>query len=123
MDLQLEGKRALVTGSNTGTEASIAKTLACEETYVVVHDRDRDRAEAVSTNIQADDGKADAAIGDLSSNTGAQQVADNVHGGTVNRCGPFIPDERSDYLIEQLFAFFADVSKSTHETATSAGSQ
>jgi 3-oxoacyl-[acyl-carrier protein] reductase len=78
MDLQLEGKRALITGSNTGTGASIAKTLAREGTYVMVHGRDRDRAEAVATDIRAEGGKAAVVIGDLSSTAGAQQVADNA---------------------------------------------
>lgn len=36
-------------------------------------------------------------------------VAIDVRGGSVDRCGHFIPDERPDYLIEQLFTFFQDV--------------
>ncbi|MBD3884942.1 SDR family NAD(P)-dependent oxidoreductase [Phormidium tenue FACHB-886] len=78
MNLQLEGKRAFVTGSNTGTAASIAKTLAREGAHVTVHGRDRDRAEAVAASIQDDGGKAAVVIGDLSSNTGTQQVADDA---------------------------------------------
>jgi pimeloyl-ACP methyl ester carboxylesterase len=47
-----------------------------------------------------------------------QKVAENVRGGAVDRCGYFIPDERPDDLIEQLFAFFTDVSKSTHRSTS-----
>jgi len=78
MDLQLEGKRALVTGSNTGTGASIAKTLAREGTYVIVRGRDHDRAEAVAADIRSEGGKAAVVIGDLSSATAAQQIADDA---------------------------------------------
>lgn len=35
-----------------------------------------------------------------------QRVATNVQGGSVDRCGHFIPDERPDYLIETLLNFF-----------------
>jgi 3-oxoacyl-[acyl-carrier protein] reductase len=40
MNLQLEKKRALVTGSNSGIGEAIAKALAAEGTAVVVHGRD-----------------------------------------------------------------------------------
>lgn len=35
-----------------------------------------------------------------------QSVASDVRGGAVERCGHFIPEERPDYLVEQLFTFF-----------------
>lgn len=35
-----------------------------------------------------------------------QRVAINVQGGSVDRCGHFIPDERPDYLVEALLNFF-----------------
>ncbi|MBD2463557.1 SDR family oxidoreductase [Oscillatoria sp. FACHB-1407] len=75
MDLQLKDKRALVTGSSTGTGAEIAKTLAREGAYVIVHDRDRHRSEAVAADIREEGGKAAVVIGDLGSVTTAQQVA------------------------------------------------
>jgi NAD(P)-dependent dehydrogenase (short-subunit alcohol dehydrogenase family) len=49
MDLQLKGKRALVTGSSSGIGAGIAAELAQEGALVVVHGRDERRAEAVAT--------------------------------------------------------------------------
>ncbi|MEU8384777.1 SDR family NAD(P)-dependent oxidoreductase, partial [Streptosporangium sp. NPDC048865] len=48
MDLQLTGKRALVTGSSSGLGEAIAVALAAEGADVVVHGRDRDRTEAVA---------------------------------------------------------------------------
>ena len=53
MDLQLAGKRALVTGSSSGIGAAIARELAGEGCAVVVHGRNRERAEAVADFIVA----------------------------------------------------------------------
>lgn len=75
MDLKLTDKRALVTGSSSGTGAASAKTLAREGVHVIVHGRNRDRAEAVAAEIQAEGGKAAVVIGDLSTTDVAQQVA------------------------------------------------
>ncbi len=44
-----------------------------------------------------------------------QQVADNTHRDAVDRYGHFIPDERPDYLIEQLLTFLANASNLTHK--------
>jgi NAD(P)-dependent dehydrogenase (short-subunit alcohol dehydrogenase family) len=75
MDLQLSGKRALVTGSTLGTGAAIARALAAEGAHVVVHGRNRQRAEAVAGQILRQGGKAGIALGDLSSMARASQVA------------------------------------------------
>jgi pimeloyl-ACP methyl ester carboxylesterase len=37
-----------------------------------------------------------------------KELAENVRGGVVERSGHWIPEERPDYLIEQLTAFFAE---------------
>jgi 3-oxoacyl-[acyl-carrier protein] reductase len=71
MDLGLAGKRALVTGSSSGTGAGIAHMLAAEGCSIVVHGRDRARAEAVAAQI----GAIAVALGDLSTDEGADAVA------------------------------------------------
>lgn len=71
MDLQLAGKRVLVTGSSSGIGASVARMLAAEGCAVVVHGRDRARTAAVAAEI----GAAASAIGDLSTDAGADAVA------------------------------------------------
>jgi short-subunit dehydrogenase len=48
MDLQLVGKRALVTGSTAGIGAEIARTLGREGVSVVVHGRSEERAARLS---------------------------------------------------------------------------
>lgn len=52
MDLQLNGRRALVTGASAGTGTAIATTLAREGVRVVVHGRDPDRTDAVCRSIR-----------------------------------------------------------------------
>ena len=76
MDLQLTGKRALVTGSSSGIGSGIAQELAAEGVLVVVHGRNVERANAVAAKISAAGGKAAVAIGDLSTNEGAAAVAE-----------------------------------------------
>jgi pimeloyl-ACP methyl ester carboxylesterase len=44
--------------------------------------------------------------------TMVQSVATDVRGGSVDRCGHFIPDERPDELIEQLLDFFQAIQQS-----------
>ncbi|WP_025690944.1 SDR family NAD(P)-dependent oxidoreductase [Paenibacillus zanthoxyli] len=75
MDLNLSGKRALITGSSSGLGITMAKMLAAEGASVVVHGRDKARTEAVVESIKADGGSAVAALGDLTTDAGADQVA------------------------------------------------
>jgi 3-oxoacyl-[acyl-carrier protein] reductase len=70
MDLKLKGRRALVTGSSSGIGEAVARMLAQEGSSVVVHGRNRERAEKVAANIKA----AGVAIGDLSTDEGAAAV-------------------------------------------------
>jgi len=70
MDLQLKGRRALVTGSSSGIGEAIARMLAQEGGVVAVHGRNRERAEQVAADIHA----AGVAIGDLSTDEGAAAV-------------------------------------------------
>lgn len=42
-----------------------------------------------------------------------ESVATNVRGGSVERCGHFIPDERPDDLVDQLLKFLDEVQQRT----------
>lgn len=70
MDLQLKGRRALVTGSSSGIGEAVAHMLTEEGAAVIVHGRNRERAEKVAAEIQA----TGVAIGDLSTDEGAAAV-------------------------------------------------
>lgn len=85
MDMQLAGKRALVTGSSAGLGQAIAEALAREAVTVVVHGRDEERTKTTVDRIRSNGGQAEAAIGDLSTPEGAAAVAEAaLHGGTID---------------------------------------
>lgn len=82
MDLQLKGRRALVTGSSSGIGEAVVHMLAQEGAAVVVHGRNRERAENVAREIKA----AGVAIGDLGTDEGAAAAYEQAKaalGGTV----------------------------------------
>jgi NAD(P)-dependent dehydrogenase (short-subunit alcohol dehydrogenase family) len=101
MDLQLEGKRALVTGSNSGIGEGIAKTLAGEGTTVIIHGRNAERCEQVVHDIVNAGGRAIPAIGDLATEAGCDAVIAVVEGigGAdilVNNAGGRASSHRTD---------------------------
>ena len=76
LDLKLEGKRALVTGSSSGIGESIARLLAQAGAAVVVHGRNAERAERVAADINKQKGgRAWVALGDLAGEEGGARVA------------------------------------------------
>jgi 3-oxoacyl-[acyl-carrier protein] reductase len=78
MDLNLSGKKALVTGSSSGIGEGIAKTLAREGAIVTVHGRNSDRARRVADEINKTGGKAFVAAGDLIKDAEARRVAETA---------------------------------------------
>ncbi len=95
MNLQLNGKCALVTGSTSGIGEQIAKTLAGEGVRVIVHGRREVEAKRVVQEIEASGGTAASAVGDLGSDQEAAHVvavAQSTFGGVdilVNNAGAF----------------------------------
>ncbi len=105
MDLQLQGKRAFVTGSSSGLGAAIAKELAAEGAVVAVHGRDRARAEKTAREIEAAGGKAPlVTVGDLGRDQDANAVADAVLAGLggvdilVNNVGAVLRMDNPSWL-------------------------
>jgi len=96
MDLQLKGKRVLVTGSSAGLGEAIARLLAAEGAEVIVHGRHEQRAAAVRDSINKGGGKASYVLGDLSFDAGADEVAAAALAGgpvaiLVNNAGAYQP--------------------------------
>jgi NAD(P)-dependent dehydrogenase (short-subunit alcohol dehydrogenase family) len=95
MDLQLVGKRALVSGSSSGIGEAIAVALAAEGASVVVHGRRADQASRVAASVRSSGGKVVVVLGDLRSDASAQGVAHEAvaaFGGIdilVNNAGAF----------------------------------
>ena len=95
MDLDLRGKRALITGSNAGIGEAIAKELAKEGVYVVVHGRNRQEIDRVVKEITATGAKAVGVRGDIALDDQAERVAHDAiaaFGGIdilVNNAGEF----------------------------------
>ena len=85
MDYKLAGKRALVTGSSAGLGEAIAGMLANEGVHVIVHGRNETRTQAVVRRIMEAGGTAEATLGDLATDEGADQVAQlALAGGPVD---------------------------------------
>ena len=107
MDLQLSGKRALVTGSTSGIGEQIARTLAAEGASVVVHGRRPAEAARVVAAITAAGGRAAAAVGDLATDAHAARVAGEAtaaFGGVdilVNNAGAFPMKEWLDTTADE----------------------
>ena len=78
MELHLNGKRALVTGSTSGIGESIAKVLAREGASVVVHGRRPEEAARVVGDIEREGGRAVAVTGDVSSDEGVERIVGGV---------------------------------------------
>lgn len=74
MDLQLDGKIALITGSTKGIGEGVAKGLANEGVVVIVHGRDKIKAEAVAHDISASGGKVHVALGDLTQEDAVKEL-------------------------------------------------
>jgi NAD(P)-dependent dehydrogenase (short-subunit alcohol dehydrogenase family) len=74
MDLKLEGKIALVTGSSKGIGEGIARGLAREGVVVIVHGRNRAKAEEVALDIVAEGGRAYVVTGDLTRKDDVQRL-------------------------------------------------
>ena len=78
MNLQLSGKRALVTGSSVGIGKAIAQALAVEGVLVAVHGREQERAERVAREIATAGGTAVVVLGDLTRDDEVKRIADET---------------------------------------------
>ncbi len=115
MELDLAGKRALVTGSSSGIGEGIALRLAGEGATVIVHGRNKERTEAVAERICAAGGSAETVTGDLTDELETEALLDQVvaAGGAdilVNnaggRAGGFTPEPVWETTADQWLATY-----------------
>jgi 3-oxoacyl-[acyl-carrier protein] reductase len=117
MDLQLAGKRALVTGSSSGIGAGIARLLATEGALVVVTGRNEERLAKVASNLKATGATVASAIGDLATDEGAEAVATaaiSAFGGVdilVNNAGGSSDEEKKSWFDVPLTEWVATFQK------------
>ena len=80
MELGLDGKVVLVTGSWRGTGAGIARAIASEGATVIVHGNEPGQADQTIAEIEATGGVALEAIGDIRTDVGTDLLREAVHG-------------------------------------------
>jgi len=78
--IDLEGRRALVTGGGQGVGRATARSLADAGAAVVVNDVVADRAEAVAAEIRSDGGKSDIAAFDVTDRQAVRAAIDGLGG-------------------------------------------
>jgi NAD(P)-dependent dehydrogenase (short-subunit alcohol dehydrogenase family) len=84
MDLQLAGKRALITGGSRGIGLAIARQLAQEGARLMLAARDQARLDAAAAALAAETG---AEVHGLSVDTGSDASVKRLVGETVARLG------------------------------------
>ncbi|ASW09983.1 SDR family NAD(P)-dependent oxidoreductase [Rhizobium sp. 11515TR] len=78
MDLKLDGKIALVTGSSKGIGEGVAKGLAREGAIVIVHGRNKTSTEEVAHDIVTQGGRAHAVFGDLTNDDDVEGLVNDA---------------------------------------------
>ena len=110
MDLRLNDKVALVTGSTAGIGFAIARSLADEGAHVFVNGRTQERVDAAVEAIrsQAATIKVDGIVADFSSSAGAEAVIAKLPAVDVlvNNVGIFEPKPFAEIPDEDWFRFF-----------------
>jgi len=74
MDLQLQGKRAFVSGSTAGIGYAIAEELVREGTSVIINGRTEKRVQEAMERLAAGPGKVQGVAADLSTAAGAETI-------------------------------------------------
>ncbi len=78
MNLNLDGKIALVTGSSKGIGEGIARGIAREGVVVIIHGRDKAKAEEVANTICLEGGRSHVVTGDLTCEDDVQRLVERA---------------------------------------------
>jgi len=110
MDLQLNGQKAVVTGSTAGIGLAIAQTLAQEGAEVAINGRTQERVDAAIASIRKNvsDARLIAAPADLQDAAGCNQVIEAVPQCDilVSNAGIFDPKPFGEISDEEWLRFF-----------------
>jgi len=111
MDLRLEGKRALVTGSTAGIGFAAVARLAEEGASVVVNGRSAERVEEAVRRVRErapGDAEVSGVVADLGSAEGAEELVRQVPevDVLVNSLGIFEPKDFQEITDDDWFRFF-----------------
>ena len=110
MDLQLEGKRALITGSTAGIGYAIAESLVQEGAAVIVNGRTKQRVDAAVEKLRGRSSAAqiDSLSADLGTAAAVQQAIRQFPEVDIliNNLGIFEPKPFEEISDEDWFRFF-----------------
>jgi len=110
MDLKLDGKTALVTGSTAGIGFAIAQALAVEGAHVYVNGRTQERVDAAIAAIRsrAASAKVEGIAADFSGSAGADAVTARLPAVDVlvNNVGIFEPKPFAEISDSDWYRFF-----------------
>jgi NAD(P)-dependent dehydrogenase (short-subunit alcohol dehydrogenase family) len=110
MDLKLNGKIALITGSTAGIGFAIAESLAREGAYVYLNGRTQARIDAAISEVRSKvpGAQVDGIAGNLSNAAGAQTLIEKlpVVDVLVNNVGIFEPKPFLEITDEDWYRFF-----------------
>jgi len=110
VDLKLNGKVALVTGSTAGIGFAIAQSLAREGAHVYVNGRTQERVDTATAAIrsQARTDRVDGIVADFSSAAGAEAVIAKLPAADVlvNNVGIFEPKPFTEIPDADWYRFF-----------------
>ena len=110
MDLELQGKRALVSGSTAGIGFAIAKALAAEGAHVILNGRTQARVDAALQKLQGAGlpGIAEGFAADLGTSDGVAQIVAKYPDVEilVNNLGIFEPKPFEQIPDADWFRFF-----------------
>lgn len=110
MDLQLRGKRALVTGSTAGIGFAVARLLAREGASVVVNGRQQERVDAALNRIRQETGNAEVRgiAADLGNGSGCTALTAELSDVDVlvNNVGIFQPKAFEQIADDEWLRFF-----------------
>jgi len=110
MDLQLQNKRALVTGSTAGIGFAIAQSLAQEGASVIVNGRSAARVESAAKKIRKSGapGEVMASAIDLSTRAGVEALVRQIPAVDilVNNLGMYVPKSFEQITDEDWLEIF-----------------